>query len=445
MCAYGPGNTFDRWNVFADATTAVTDKFTSLGTIATNGYTKAAAALAALDTIVAELVALGIAITVTPVTVDTPDLAAAVSAMDETDFVVTTPTAPATISITDVTASLSSAPTAPLLSGQTLATSEISSGNETYSDNLLAALKNWLLNQITTGAVGITAAVEDAIFNRESERSILEQRDLEDSIAAEWSGRGWPLPNGALVAGINQSKINYTNKRLDMSRDVAIKSFELALANTHFVLQQTIAIEAHLIALANWVAERAFQVSRAVVVDKEIGSYRARLENDSTLVKKYDSDVNSYSATTRAQIDSARVSIENNLHQIRKFESDINLYAAQMKVEGERIDAVAKGYNSIDTYKVQRYALNLQAIKARIDQAVANTGLLIQDKGVEIKQYEAINALMVQAKTAIGQVGASLLHGALSSVHVSAQIHASDSASYGYKGPASLSELIDPP
>jgi hypothetical protein len=63
---------------------------------------------------------------------------------------------------------------------------------------------------------------------------------------------------------------------------------------------------------------------------------------------------------------------------------------------------------------------------------VANSGILIKDKEVELKNYEMIKSLMMEAQKAIGMIAAQVASGALSAVHAAVGISASDSASYGY-------------
>ena len=110
--------------------------------------------------------------------------------------------------------------------------SDVSDIEDAVHDKLIADLAN--------ESPAIPDAVEDAIFARESERAALLHQDTLDNISDEWSKRGFTLPNGYLSAAISQAEIDYTNKRLDVSRDIAIKNFELTDSNMKFAIQQGI-------------------------------------------------------------------------------------------------------------------------------------------------------------------------------------------------------------
>jgi hypothetical protein len=124
-------------------------------------------------------------------------------------------------------------------------------------DDMQNVIRNKLIYDISTGTPAIPVAIETAIFQRDTERAVLVHQDNLDRISAEWAKRGFTLSNAILASQLSQAEIDYANKRLDMSRDIAIKNFELSDANTKFAVQQG------LICIANKVA--IYKIGRAHV------------------------------------------------------------------------------------------------------------------------------------------------------------------------------------
>lgn len=98
---------------------------------------------------------------------------------------------------------------------------------------IIEGLKEWVEDTIQGDRPAFTEDVEEAIIRREHERAIQIQNDTIDRINAEWSRMRAPLPNGVLVAAIEEAELNFANKRLDASRDILLKNFELTQSNVH--------------------------------------------------------------------------------------------------------------------------------------------------------------------------------------------------------------------
>ena len=294
--------------------------------------------------------------------------------------------------------------------------SDITAGDNSYTSSVLTALQAKLLDSLQNGGNGIDPDVQTAMFERESERALLVHNDAIDRIAAEWSKRGWSMPNGALAAAFEVEQINYDNKRLDMSRDIAMKSFELAQANTHLVIQQSVAIEASLLQWTNNIAERVFQMSKAVV--------------DAQL-QKYKTQTDGANAQTQAVIQEALGKIEYNKGIVSQYTSFITAYQAKVQAEAARLDAVIKGYEgealvfkTQADFDIAKVGLDLKVIDAQINQAIAEANLRIKDAELRMKNYEVINALKTEIAKSIGAIISQVAAGALSAINVSARVDA---------------------
>ena len=231
------------------------------------------------------------------------------------------------------------------------------------ADEVNNAIREKLLHDITEGSPAVPQDIEDAIFGRENERALLVHQDTLDRISAEWSKRGFTLPDGLLAALISQAEIDFANKRLDVSRDISIKSFELSDANTKFAIEKGIA----------WYALR-------------IETYKAKIQAE-----------------------------------IARIEAIVKAYLGEAQV----YQATAQVYSTLTDAKVKKF-------DAEVRMALTRAELLIKDAELDMKNYEMMNNLKIEAMKAISSVSAQLVAGALASVSASAHISATNSASYSY-------------
>jgi len=419
----------NQWSLFDRAPDLVEAKFKTSMEMAERSYANTMQALLALGQLAGSIELINVAVAIDTTPIIPPDLS---------DL-----NAPS-VDISKFNVNYSQMPVAPNIVNAMpdpipskfpdLAVGEISGGNNTYVSSLLTALKSKLLTDIKTGVVGLSPDVEEAIWKREYERSLLEHNDAKDRIAANWSKTGWPIPGGALFAALKEEELKFSYKRQDMSRDIAIKSFELAVANTHFVIQQALGVETMLVQYANEVANRVYQVTKATV-DSQISAFNARVDK--------------VAKQAVVILQKAKAKMDYNLGLIQIFTDQVNAYGAQMRAESDRINAVARGYeaetsvfNSIVNFESTKATLGLKFVQAKIEQAIANANILIKNKEIELKNYEVINSLKEAALKAIGEIAAQLVAGALASVHAQAHIGATDSSSYNYKAPASIEEVL---
>lgn len=416
-----PAGINKRWVLFDDAPTLVKKRFDDMQSYAINGFNMAMAAIQAMVQIGQSIGLINRQITIDTEVINEPNLSDRIPpTIDMNQFVVAAPAIPIEPALIDAT--LGTIPTNfPNLIGP----GDVDPGQlGAFTDTLMSSLQKKILNDLQTGSIGLTPDVEDAIAKRNYERDLLEYEDEQDRIAANWAKGGFPFPNSALRAAQTKAAREFSNKRMDVSRDIMIKSFELALANSHFIIQQGIGIEGMMITWANQVATRVFEASKAII--------------DSN-IRVYDSRVKGFGEQARLIIETARAKIEHNLGLIRMYEASVNAFAARMRAESDRVNAVARGYeaetevfNTLVNFDIKKVQLDLEIIKARIEQAAVNANILIKDKEVELKSYEILKTLLMEAQKAIGMIAAQVASGALSAVHAQVGISSSDSASYGY-------------
>lgn len=201
----------------------------------------------------------------------------------------------------------------------------------TEADAMNTAIGEKLLHDIVNGGPAIPADVEEAIFDRENERALLIHQDNLDRISSEWSKRGFTLPDGMLAALITQANIDHANKRKDVSRDIAIKSFELGDQNTRFAIEKGI----------------QFYITRVEVYKTKIQAEISRID---AIVKKYMAEVEVYKGSAE---------VYTSL-----LDSKTKVFDAQVKSAVARADLIIKDAEiDIKNFEMMN-GLKIEAMKA---------------------------------------------------------------------------------
>lgn len=107
-------------------------------------------------------------------------------------------------------------------------------------DDEYAAAKAWVSKALTQGGTGLSAFVEDQIWQRERDRLQDEALQGEEEVAAQWAARRYPLPPGAAAHQILLVRQNLRDNLAKSSREVAIKQAEMELENVRFALSTAI-------------------------------------------------------------------------------------------------------------------------------------------------------------------------------------------------------------
>jgi hypothetical protein len=254
---------------------------------------------------------------------------------------------------------------------------------------LLTGIQTKLESDLAAGGTGLPAATEALIWSREQERARLAQEEAQEKIAAEWSKRGFELPDGVLVANLTQSEIDYRNKRLDLSRDIAIKQVELAYEYGKFIVQQVLTLENLMVT--------------------------AVVEGNKTLMDEFKTNIEAY----RSRIQAA----------IEKLGAHIKVY----ETGGRVFESKARAQASIAE-------VDVKALDAQINSAIAQMNLFVKQAELHLKNAEVSAQLRVQAAQGGAHVAAQLAAGIFSGVSVQAHLSAGATVHKGYSGQESVSE-----
>jgi len=258
---------------------------------------------------------------------------------------------------------------------------------------VIEGLKEKIEEMIRGDRPAFTEEVETAIINKGIEAARQVQNDTIDRISAEWSRRRAVLPNGVLVAAIEEAELNFSNKRLDVIRDFVIKQFELTQANVHKGIDGGVQLQSFYMTIADAIARRVFEASKAAA-DAMIASFNAGVKKVEILADIYKTRASVYEIIIRAEIgkievykaqmEGARVTVDMNDARVKIYqaqlagvESLIGLYRAEMEgaklfvdIQRSRLDAYRtriEGYIAGINAKTAEYSM----YKAKIDGEVA--------------------------------------------------------------------------
>lgn len=112
------------------------------------------------------------------------------------------------------------------------------------------AALDWLLKSLTTGGTGIGAGTESQIWERDRARILGESGRAEAEAFATFANRGFPLPPGALNAGLLQIRKSAADQLAAQSRDIAIKTADTEIENARLAVQQATSLRLSALAAA---------------------------------------------------------------------------------------------------------------------------------------------------------------------------------------------------
>ena len=314
-----------------------------------------------------------------------------------------------------------------------------------YASALLADLASSLQDRITNGGTGLSADVENAIWDRGREREYRAQRDaIADLDRMEALGYALP-PGGYLDARIKiTTETDYALR--GHSREVMIKQAELEQSNVLAALQTAQQLENSMLTYTNSVEQRLFDATK-YATEAGIAIYNAQVQAYQSLVEVYKTKVQIYTAqiqaeTSRveaykAQIEAEQVKAQVNTALVEQYKAmsevslssieiykaqiagiqtkaeiektKIEIYGEQVKAYGAKINAYTAGVEGfratlqaeqtkqqVYQSQVEAYSARVTAASKQVDSRIAAFRGLIDAKNIELEKYKA----QVQGETA---------------------------------------------
>lgn len=256
-----------------------------------------------------------------------------------------------------------------------------------YTSSLLETTKAALEARIRDGGTGLTAEVENAIWDRGREREARTQAEALMRLD-EMEELGYALPPGIYLDARTKLITEGSYADRGISREVMIKSAELELDQVKHALTTAVQLEGQLLDYTNAVEQRLFDSTR-YATEAGIQIYNARVQAFGAMVDMYRAKVAVYEAQVRAEVSKveayrAQIAAEEAKAQINRALvdrykvqvdaalSNIEIYKAQIagiqtKAEIEKMKVMVFG-EQVRAYgaKVTAYTAGIEAYRAQL-------------------------------------------------------------------------------
>jgi hypothetical protein len=247
-----------------------------------------------------------------------------------------------------------------------------------YTSALLTATQASLLQRITEGGTGLSAAAENAIWDRGREREARSYRDAVLEVD-KMERLGFAMPPGIYL----DARLKLIRERAEMeaghSREVMIKAAELELENVKHALTTSVQLEGQLISYTNSVEQRLFDATK-YATEAGITIYNAKVQAFTAYVDAYKAKAAVYETRIRAETakvdayraqiaaEEAKAQINRALVEQYKIQSEVALSAIEIykaQLEGIRTKA------EIEKAKIEVFGEQVKAYGARVNAYTA--------------------------------------------------------------------------
>ncbi|OPY77793.1 MAG: hypothetical protein A4E65_02587 [Syntrophorhabdus sp. PtaU1.Bin153] len=227
-----------------------------------------------------------------------------------------------------------------------------------------------------------------------------------DKVAETWAAKGFSLPDGCLAEQLTTLHTEYMNKRLDRSRDIAIKQAELEQANILKALEEAGKLEHTLMAFATDGFNRAFECSKAVA-QASIDVFKSELEKYNIGVQAYRTQCEAYRNIIEAEIakcEAFKARVEGLKAIAALDESTVEAYKAQITACTAMVEMYKADVQANNTL-VEAEKVKMEVFKASIDAYLGKTNAVIEEYKGQIEGKKAY----IGAVSAVEDVNAKLL------------------------------------
>jgi len=288
-----------------------------------------------------------------------------------------------------------------------------------HGTTLFDAVMTRLLADLASGATGLSATVEQEIWDRALARQVIDNDRRYEEVDKLYSGSRWPLPSGAYVAGLKEVSDDIARSNLDLNGKIMIEQAELAQKNSQFIINAAKELEAVLRDFTSKKNDRSLDYSKAVAAHA---------------VAIYAEAIKGYLAAAEANKMYVEVQVENLKAVVEYIKGSVAAYSAEAEAYGVVIsakkgrnealigafDAEVRGYDAEtraisenQRTQIESYRLKIQnadlALKAAVAGAENILGGYTSESSLREKVAEAMaNIAMQSVASAYGSVNASV-------------------------------------
>ena len=274
------------------------------------------------------------------------------------------------------------------------------------------------LRELWNGEHGIPPAVEQAMRERAaSAEDTIANREI-DSVADEFSLRGFTMPTGMQAARVDRLREDLAVKKLGLNRELTIKFAEWQIENVRFACTQAIAAENVYVNLHLNAAQRMFEAAR-FQIESQINIYNAQVALFNARMNGYQIEAQVFKTMLDAElarIEVFKAEVEAEIARGQINEQRVRVYTAQVQALGTAVEiykARMQGAeiqsnmvrNRIEAYSadVRAYGERINAEKIRFDAYEAQVRAEASKAGIIDAEARAYAAL-IQGKSAISDI-----------------------------------------
>ena len=276
-----------------------------------------------------------------------------------------------------------------------------------YNEDLQRPLKTKIIDGILNGGMGMLPEEEQAIYDRGIFRLNVDLENETNLVLNEFSSRGARIPQGALIARLDDIRLKAGLRRDDLNNEIITKSADLGYAYGTFIIQQGVALENELINLFGGIEGRRLDAEKFTTTNL-VEEFRIRVEAGNAMLAADVEWNKQLMAVFLGKIDMFKAQLSAN-------ETDAEV---QAKIEGLKVQtftAQIEKFNAIVDAIVKSYQADISVYVANSDISIRHGELLSK---IEIAQAE-INTELIKAKSL---VAAQLASAAISSVSAGANL-----------------------
>jgi len=305
------------------------------------------------------------------------------------------------------------------------------------SDYLETKLKSFLDN----GVSGLSTTVEQAIYDRATDRKRLETIAMVTETENYFAARGFSIPPGAMSGRLLEIQQQADNALTDINNDILRMQGELAFKGTWEALGRTLELEKQkrdffAVEIANVLNKAKARAENLMTrVELMLKARESRLKNEGMLaddvLKRYQM-IYDYLKTVivRVQVNAEIYKTKSQVY-ISNIEAALKKWEAEVKQITTTIDAKSKAN-----------AIQASIAELGIKKADLTTKAYIEKYKSSNEKYADLVKATVDAIKTVGTLYAQVASGALSAIHAGVSLSSSGSAGISDSSSTSHSESV---
>ena len=255
-----------------------------------------------------------------------------------------------------------------------------------YQSLTLQQVEDKMLSDIQTGGTGISADVQNAIWNQAIERDAIALNDAIIQLEDQYAHKGFPVAPGQMRKDRQDLIERFTATRSETNRTVVVKIADLAQKNTQFAIDELLKGEDLHIRYAIAFADRMLAVAKATS-DAAIAWINAQVVQFNARLEAYKADAQVFEELLRAEVQ--KIEIFRTELEAAKIQGDLNLQ--QVEIYKARVSALQVGAE-LYSAMINAYGKQIDAERSKVEVIKVRSDIyasLVQAKGFEIQAFDA--------------------------------------------------------